>query len=343
MHAKSRLLFVSPEPAWLGRLGAHQRMLAIIDLLATRYEVIKFSIGKDFGKMGTPGDWTVVDQPLGTTLGNTQFQHSFIDFVRKNAIDVVYFNYFTFALLARMLPDGVIRVCDIHDVQHLRAASFSAVGEEAPKKADKETELEALEAFDLLVSINSNETRYLEDHIQTPVITIPHIARFKELSFKEQRYPISVGSYAKANRDGFRQLLLPAVKNDHITSLVLLAGGISALAMEDRTGRIIPMGPFNSPADIYPHASVALAPLRIGAGLKIKVVEALVHGVPVAGTACAFDGIPELPPEVFMQVESSEDFRGLDDFVSRSDYAKVREFAEANYAPEHYLELIDFR
>ena len=327
----------------IGRIGAHQRMLAIIDLLTSRYEVIKFAIGKGYGVMGPPGDWTVVDQPLGATLLNTQFQDSFIDFVGKNSIDVVYFNYFTFALLARLLPDSVTRVCDIHDVQHLRAESFSAAGEEAPKKADKETELKALESFDLLVSINSNETVYLERHIKTPIVTIPHIARFRELSFKEYRYPMAVGSYAKPNQDGFRQLLLPAVQENYITSTVLLAGGISALTVEDRTGRIIPMGPFNSPADIYPHASVALAPLRIGAGLKIKVVEALVHGVPVAGTACALDGIPDLPPEVFLKVESCADFRGLDDFIARSNYAKIRDFAEIHYAPERYLHLIEFK
>ena len=343
MSAKPKLLFVSPEPAWIGRIGAHQRMITIIDLLATRYEVVKFAIGSDFGKMGPPEDWTVVDQPLGATLVNPQFQESFIEFSRKNLIDIVYFNYFTFAPLAHKLPDSITRVCDIHDVQHLRAQSFSAAGEEAPKKADKETELEALEVFDVLVSINPNETRYLEDCIRTPVVTIPHIARFRELSFKERRHPLVVGSYAKPNQDGFRQLLLPAVRDNYITSTVLLAGGMSTLAAEDITGRIIPMGPFNSAADIYPYASVALAPLRIGAGLKIKVVEALVHGVPVAGTTCAFDGIPELPPEVFLKIESGADFRGLGDFIARSDYAKIREFAETNYAPERYRDLIDFR
>jgi hypothetical protein len=342
MRAKPKLLFVSPEPAWIGRLGAHQRMLAMIELLAQRYEVVKFAIGKDYGKMGQPSDWTVVDHPLGAALNDAQFKDTFVDFVNKNKIDVVYFNYVTFAPLAHALPGVITKVCDIHDVQHLRAESFAAAGETAPKQATKDGELKALTVFDKLVSINANETRYLELNIPTPIVTIPHIARFKELSFKDHRYPLVVGSFAKPNQDGIRQIIIPAVMNNVFTTPILLAGGISLLAPEDSTGRIIPTGPFDNPSDIYPYASVALAPLRFGGGLKIKVIEALVHGVPVAGTECAFDGIPELPPAIFFKFTTGEDLRSLDDFIARTDRTEIRAFAEAHYAPEKYLHLIEF-
>lgn len=342
MRAKPKLLFVSPEPAWIGRLGAHQRMLAMIELLGQRYEVVKFAIGKDYARMGAPGDWIVVDSPLGVALYDAQFRENFLDFVNKNKIDVAYFNYFSFAALANQLPAMVTRVCDIHDVQHLRAESFAAAGETAPKQADKRGELAALSVFDKLVSINANETRYLEALLQIPIVTIPHVACFRALSFKRQRYPTVVGSYARPNQDGVRNILLPAIRSGTITGPVLLAGGISRLAAEDASGSLIPMGPFESAADIYPHTSVALAPLRFGGGLKIKVIEALVHGVPVAGTDCAFDGIPELPAGVFFRFTGSDDLSGLQEFATRADYDEIRAFAEEYYAPEKYLPLIEF-
>ena len=342
MSVKPKLLFVSPEPAWLGRLGAHQRMASIISLLSENYEINKLAIGKDFSKMHPPRDWMVIDHVLGDALRNPGFHSQVVNFVNDNDISVVYFNYYYFAPVARALPDRVARICDIHDVQHLRAQSFATANETAPSQVSMQVELRELEAFDKLVSINPEETRYLESKINIPIVTIPHIAPFQKLDFKEIRYPIIVASFAKPNQDGFRQILLPAIMNNFLTSTVLMAGGISMLASEDPTGRTIPMGSFDTAADIYPYASVALAPLRFGGGLKIKVIEALVHGVPVAGTDCAFSGIPELPPEIFFRFKTSEDLAGLEEFIAGVNPDKVREFAIEHYDPAKYLDLIEF-
>jgi len=317
-------------------------MASIISLLSGNYDISKLAIGKNFSKMHPPRDWMIIDHNLVDTLENPGFHSQIVKFVDDNDISVVYFNYYYFAPAARALPDGITRVCDIHDVQHLRAQSFAMANEAAPSQVPMHVELDQLGAFDKLISINPEETRYLESKIDTPIVTIPHIASFQKLEFKEIRRPIIVASFAKPNQDGFRQILLPAITGNFITSTVLVAGGISMLALEDRTGRIIPMGAFDTAADIYPYASVALAPLRFGGGLKIKVIEALVHGVPVAGTDCAFSGIPELPAEIFFRFKTSEDLAGLDEFVASVNPDKVREFAIEHYDPAKYLELVEF-
>lgn len=342
MSAKQKLLFVSPEPTWLGCLGSHQRMIAIIKLLSERYEVSKLAIGKGFRQMNPPRDWMIIDHVLADALKNTRLHSHLVDFIDDNAINVVYFNYYYFSPLARILTDKVIRICDIHDVQHLRAQSFSAANEIAPSQVPMHVELRELESFDKLVSINARETNYLERRIRTPIVTIPHIAPFHELNFKENRHPIIVASLAKPNQDGFRHILLPAIMGNHLTSTVLMAGGISVLAAEDPTGRTIPMGSFDKPADIYPYASIALAPLRFGGGLKIKVIEALVHGIPVAGSACAFDGIPELPSEIFYKFEASEELAGIEEFIAGVNPDKIREFAIEHYDPGKYRNLVEF-
>jgi glycosyltransferase involved in cell wall biosynthesis len=45
--------------------------------------------------------------------------------------------------------------------------------------------------------------------------------------------------------------------------------------------------------ELYQQVRVAIVPLRIGAGVKGKVIEAMSKGVPVAGTFLAFEGIPK--------------------------------------------------
>jgi GT2 family glycosyltransferase/glycosyltransferase involved in cell wall biosynthesis len=57
----------------------------------------------------------------------------------------------------------------------------------------------------------------------------------------------------------------------------------------------------------YSSARTVVVPLRFGAGVKGKVLEALQHGVPLVTTAVGAEGLPE-PDSVFNIAESAEDF-----------------------------------
>ena len=53
-------------------------------------------------------------------------------------------------------------------------------------------------------------------------------------------------------------------------------------------------------ADFYRHVRVAIAPLRFGAGVKLKTVEALQYGVPVVATTVGAEGLEDLQGEVIV-------------------------------------------
>lgn len=57
-------------------------------------------------------------------------------------------------------------------------------------------------------------------------------------------------------------------------------------------------------AGAYARMDVAVAPLRIRGGIKVKVGEALSHGVPVIGSSIAVDGYPELIRDVVATADS---------------------------------------
>jgi glycosyltransferase involved in cell wall biosynthesis len=56
-----------------------------------------------------------------------------------------------------------------------------------------------------------------------------------------------------------------------------------------------PLGFVPNLADLYSRASVSLAPIRFGSGLKIKVMEALEYCVPVVATSAAAIGFEDAP------------------------------------------------
>lgn len=75
----------------------------------------------------------------------------------------------------------------------------------------------------------------------------------------------------------------------------------------------------------YATARVVIAPLRFGAGVKGKVVEAMRHGVPIIGTSVALEGVePVIPP-----ADTAEAFAdAARDALAMDDAAWLRTVAE---------------
>lgn len=51
------------------------------------------------------------------------------------------------------------------------------------------------------------------------------------------------------------------------------------------------LGTVGAPQDFYAQVHATAAPIRLGAGVKVKALESIVHGRPVLGTAFAFQGL----------------------------------------------------
>jgi glycosyltransferase involved in cell wall biosynthesis len=74
-------------------------------------------------------------------------------------------------------------------------------------------------------------------------------------------------------------------------------------------------------AAIYRAASVVVAPLVVGAGVKLKVIEALASGVPVVATSVGAEG---LPPDLFpgTPTTAEELARLISELIRRPDYRR---------------------
>jgi len=99
-----------------------------------------------------------------------------------------------------------------------------------------------------------------------------------------------IGSAAKPNIDGLTQLL--ASTSD--CGELVIAGALSKLDLPDGKykHRLTKLGYVAAPRDFYSKINVALSPVRFGAGLKIKVLEALASGCPVLATSHSVEGFP---------------------------------------------------
>lgn len=145
------------------------------------------------------------------------------------------------------------------------------------------------------------------------------------------------------NEDGLRWFLseiLPVVRASHADLVVRVAGtGIRPhVAQLAREHGVELLGFVAGLEPLYATADAVFVPLRQGAGLKFKVVEALAAGVPVVTTPVGAEGVG--PKDWFAAVtEDPEDFAtALLDVLAHPDVAQARAAAARQEIAQRYGE-----
>lgn len=94
------------------------------------------------------------------------------------------------------------------------------------------------------------------------------------------------------NRDAYDRLInewLPVLRR---SSRKIIVAGFGSERLP-RVPDVDVIGPVDTVATFYESIDVALAPVERGGGMKVKVVEAMMHGIPVVATQHAKDGLPD--------------------------------------------------
>ena len=71
------------------------------------------------------------------------------------------------------------------------------------------------------------------------------------------------------------------------------------------------LGFVDNPYPVIAGAKAEIAPLRKGAGVKVKCIDALGCGTPVIGTDVAFEGIPDEFSELMLKAETAQDYADI--------------------------------
>jgi len=91
-------------------------------------------------------------------------------------------------------------------------------------------------------------------------------------------------------------------------SLWLVGRGLPAALGSRCAEGVIATGEVPSVTPYLEEAAIVLAPLRLGGGVRVKVLEALAGGKAVVATRLALEGIPVTPGEEVLLAETDEDF-----------------------------------
>ncbi|WP_171058063.1 glycosyltransferase [Modestobacter altitudinis] len=255
-----------------------------------------------------------VDHVLGTWL-DPATSHWVARELATVAPEVVLFNT-VFSVPDPLLLPPSVRVTGVisHDVVHERASSFRAAGHRVdPAGFAAEHEAAVLARMDLVLAIQWDDVATLAALAPGAAVVVTPVVVDVEPVVRERARSgrcLFIGSGSLHNVEAlqwFLRAIWPEVRRRRPDAELHVVGTVCARLASVPAGVVL-RGEVRSLAEEYEQASVAVAPLRAGSGLKVKVVEALCHGVPTVTTSVGAQGLGGLRPAPYRLADSAGEF-----------------------------------
>ncbi|ANW95198.1 glycosyltransferase [Wenyingzhuangia fucanilytica] len=298
--------YVWPEPT---ATAAGSRMLQIIEQFKLLGYTITFASPAQ--KPTTAFNLSSINVTAETILLNDV---SFDTFIKQLNPNVVLFDRFMMEeqfgwRVAEICPD-VIRILDSEDLHFLRKARHEAVkkGCDLPKgiiqSEEAKREIASIYRCDVTLTISDFEMSYLKEVYQIPEKLLWYLPFLVEIdnslkpTFKERQDFLFIGNFIHApNWDAVLQLkqaLWPAIKKQIPKAQLHIYGGYptdKVFQLHSVKDRFLVHGRANEVKEVMQQVRVCLAPMRFGAGLKGKLIDAMQNDTPFVTSNIGAEGM----------------------------------------------------
>lgn len=255
----------------------------------------------------------------------SRFRTTVRSLAKREHFDVYFSNY------AKLFDSEVARccgssVCDLHDLQQRRIANDVAPLWKARTRGlllaiYKWSEWSVLRKIDRVIAISSVETNAIGRKIgKGRVQTIP-MSVYPQLPMRRSDVTsdlLFIGSNSEANLasiNWFIKEVWPLVIRKNPRVILSIYGSIcrnrslqSMVAQAPRRAQVRLNGFADELGTMFASTSVAISPVVRGSGMKVKVIDALLHGKAIVGTDVAFEGIAVQHTKNGMRANKPEDF-----------------------------------
>ena len=295
--------------------------------------------------------WEILLRCLGTSLGQRATQPLPLDLkwtlgqIREENPVAILANYNWLAHALAQIGAGQYApiFCLAHDVLSEKTRDFRDQGfPPSWWQMTEEQEKNVMARVDVIVAINGRDQTTFQNWFPLKrVISVSSaIAQPKLSSPPVTGNCLFVGSDYSANVDGMHWFLAevwPLVRDEIPSATLTICGKVSEKINGNYPGVTL-QGVVQDLDAYYRAADVVIAPLRVGSGLKIKVVEALSHGRPVVTTAIGAQGIESLDGRGIYLGETPvglarQIIRLLSDAVLLVESSKLAYAAGAEFSP----------
>jgi glycosyltransferase involved in cell wall biosynthesis len=238
--------------------------------------------------------------------------------VRNRGFDIVWFEHgFNVPLLEELLAaagQATIVVCNTHNMESDLARQFEVNSDSTSTMSQwqlqpallKRVESRAFAISDLVVACSDSDREIALSHVPSATVVVAengvdteYFRPSNESLKAEVPTILFTGLFTYApNIDAARYLIneiLPLIRASVPGCQIVFAGRNAGPSLESLVGNLGGVRLVTDPIDMRPefeHAWVFVAPLRMGGGTRLKIVEAMAMECPVVSTPIGAEGMP---------------------------------------------------
>lgn len=294
--------------------------------------------------------------PVWNGLPTSKEKDFFLERFHNFKPDVIVMDRVWLGELFDLLPNESKTIKSIltHDVIYQRYDAFRAAGLEPFKKTgnlshpvwDKDLESQQLRRSDIILAIqNEDKNNFTQMAPNSEVINMPMAASLQPLN-PDLQVPgrvLFVGGSASHNVDGlqwFFEDVWDKVTDEVPKASLHVCGDIIKDFQGDYYTSTEFRGRVPDLSNEYSQAEVCIVPVRVGSGLKIKLVEALAHSRTAVSTEIGVQGVEDVIGNGVLLANSADDFaetvtNTLNNPVNRKiNEIKGRQYAQTKLSPD---------
>ena len=355
---KRKVVLATDAAFWEGKMGSHQRILAVAKALKNYYSLEIFFFGsigqqrrhqieaagfknmvisyKEFNEHLKPEE---ADLPKLTSFAEVQglkkrrhnaFYTTFAQYIAKAKPNAVLIEYIYLAYLQDAIPINCLKIIDTHDVMCYREYRFyrHKMLKAISMSVTYQDEQSILEHFDAVIAIQKHEYEILRKMLPEKILLLcPHSIMYH--SGDRQTNPIQnigfIGADNEANRSGldwFIKQVWPIVKQLNLKLYVFGKVGDRFQDICDSDESIENMSDRYTQEEIYSLVDCMVNPVFVGGGLKIKTLEALAYAKPIVSTQEGSAGIDNRGHNGIIVAQDRQEFiEGLIRLVQQPELA----------------------
>ena len=237
---------------------------------------------------------------------------------RNSLPDVIELEWTNFAYFAKYIKrkyPTVKLIASEHDVSY-QAYQRKRVSPQTLKRV-KSQELDALAQCDLiLVQSEKDRNILMQDGLSNPVLVIsPYYHNMGQTKRKRRNYDILFwgAMYRPENYEAaiwFIENVMPLLSDLPVRFVV--AGNCPPEQLKKYANdRIVITGFVEDEMPLFESSMCFVSPLLTGAGIKVKVIEALSAGIPILTNTIGIEGIPAKNGESYFHCETPEEYANV--------------------------------
>jgi glycosyltransferase involved in cell wall biosynthesis len=313
-----RVLLLTDIDFWRRGAGHRMRILELVKYIATYSQLSIIYIGApheiNVEEFNREFNCNLIILTSNRINNARKYGKLLEHFLRFNHFDVCIVEYIHLSFYLHYFPYPIIKILDLHDIMTDRDESFRKFNyETATYGLTKGQEYQLYKMYDyIMVLCKPDFYNLLAILPAEKLLLCPHPVAVSPRRIRPKASCIGfVASEYLPNKDAIQHFCRecwPLVSPKYDVHLNIYGKVTSTLDEVTETSYIHLKGWLNSIEEIYDETDIIINPVRIGAGLKIKNIEALAYGLPLITTSHGARGLEKGRNEAFVTADNCEDF-----------------------------------